>query len=158
MDVGCGPGVFAWVVHDYFRHQADGTEVELHAYDSSPEMVRLAGLLWREFDTGVYLDATSDVGELTSRIMQGGPADVIVSFGYVLVQTSDQKDAIDSFADILSTVRLNSNLVVAVDAQSDPAVRAFRRSVDGLIGILATRGLEVQWRRPRRGSFVAVVI
>ena len=159
VDVGCGPGVFSWVVHDYFSVKERGTEIELCAYDSSSEMVRLAGLIWHEFDTGVYLDATSDVGELISRIMQGGqPADVIVSFGHVLAQTSDQKDAIDSFADILSTVRLNSNLVVAVDAQSDPVVRAFRRSIDGLIRVLATRGLEVQWRRPRRGSFVAVVI
>lgn len=104
VDVGFGPGVFAWVVHDYFRLQERGTDIDLCAYDSSPEMVRLAGLIWSEFETDVCLGVTSDLGELISQITQrGSPADVIVSFGHVLVQTSDQEDAIDSFADILST-------------------------------------------------------
>ncbi len=100
VDVGCGPGLFSWVLHDYFKHREPKTEIELHAYDNTPTMVELADLIWCEFDTGVHLGATSDLNELTSRIMQGGPpADVIVSFGHVLVQTSDQEDAIDSFAD-----------------------------------------------------------
>lgn len=91
--------------------------------------------------------------------MQGGPpADVIVSFGHVLVQTSDQEDAIDSFADILSSILLNSNLIVAVDAQSDPAIQRFHRSIDRLIEALVTRGLELRAKDDqRRGSFVAVV-
>lgn len=157
VDVGCGPGVFSWVVHDYFSVKERGTEIELRAYDSSSEMVRLAGLIWREFDTSVYLDATSDVGELTSRIMQGGPpADVIVSFGHVLAQTSDQKDAIDSFADILSTVRLNSNLVVAVGAQRDPAIQRFHRSIDRLTNALVRDGIKVYSTYPSRGSWIAV--
>ena len=89
-------------------------------------MVELADLIWREFDMGVHLGATSDLNDLVSQIMQGGPpADVIVSFGHVLVQTSDQEDAIDNFADILSSILLNSNLVVAVDAQNDPATQRF---------------------------------
>ncbi len=58
VDVGCGPGIFSWVVHDYFRRKEKGIEIELHAYDGSPEMVKLAGLIWSEFETGVYLNAT----------------------------------------------------------------------------------------------------
>lgn len=90
MDVGCGPGLFSWVFHDYFKRQEQGTELKLHAYDRSPNMVRLAGLMWREFKTDVCLVATSDVDELISQVMQSrAPADVIVSFGHVLAQTSD---------------------------------------------------------------------
>lgn len=95
VDVGCGPGLFSWVVHDYFRHREPETEIELHAYDHSPTMIELAELIWREFETGVYLGVTSDLDGLISQVMQGGPpADVIVSFGHVLVQASDQEDAI----------------------------------------------------------------
>ena len=159
VDVGCGPGVFSWVVHDYFRLQELATDIELYAYDSSPEMVRLAGLIWSEFETNVCLSATSDLCELISQITQSGsPADVIVSFGHVLVQASDQEDAIDGFADILSVIRLNSNLIVAIDAQLDPEAQTFHRSVESLSRRLTARGLEVQSAEPRRGSFVAVVI
>ena len=158
VDVGCGPGLFSWVVHDYFRHREPRTGIELHAYDHSPTMVELAGLIWREFETGVYLDATSDLDELISQVMQGGPpADVIVSFGHVLVQTSDQEDAIDRFADVLSCIQLYSNLVVAVDAQNDPAIHKFHLSIDRLVEILATRGTELRLKFQRRGSMVAVV-
>ena len=151
VDVGCDPSLFSWVVHDYFKCQEHGTEIELHVYDSSPEMVRLAGLIWREFETDVCLVTTSDSGELNSQIMQSGPpADVIVRFGHVLVQTSDQKDAIGSFAYILSAIRLNSNLILAVDAQNESAVRAFHCSVDGLIGVLVTRSLELRAKDDQR--------
>ena len=158
VDVGCGPGLFSWVVHDYFRHQEPGTGIELHAYDHSPTMVELAGLIWREFETGFYLGATSDLDELTSQVMQGGPpADVIVSFGHVLVQTSGQENAVGSFADILSCILLDSNLVVAVDAQSDPAIQKFHLSIDRLIEALADHGLEFRSKVQRRGSLTAVV-
>lgn len=158
VDVGCGPGVFAWVVHDYFRRKERGTEIELHAYDSCPKMATLARLIWGEFGIDVCLGATSNSDELISQIKEdGSPADVIVSFGHVLVQTSDQEDAINGFADILSAIRPNSSLVVAVDAQSEEAVSTFDHSVDRLIEALATRDLEVRFEKPRWGSFVAVV-
>ena len=158
VDIGCGPGLFSWVVHDFFKYQEQGTELKLHAYDKSPNMVRLAGVMWREFKTDVCLLATSDLEELISQVMQSGlPADVIVSFGHVLAQTSDRDDAIDSFAEILAAIRPKSNLIVAVDAQNRPAVRRFHRAVDGLRRRLIARGLEVLSERPRRGSFVAVV-
>ncbi len=90
--------------------------------------------------------------------MQGGPpADVIVSFGHVLVQTSDPKDAIDSFAGISSTIRLNSSLIVAVDAQSDPAIQRFHRSIDRLTNALVRDGIKVYTTYPNRGSWIAVL-
>lgn len=158
VDVGCGPGLFSWVVHDYFKRREPKTEISLHAYDNTPAMVELADLIWREFDMGVHLGATSDLNDLVSQIMQGGPpADVIVSFGHVLVQTSDQEDAIDNFADILSSILLNSNLVVAVDAQNDPATQRFHRSIDRLVEALAVHGLELRSKVQKRGSMMAVV-
>ena len=30
VDVGYGPGLFSWVVHDYFKRQEHGTEIELY--------------------------------------------------------------------------------------------------------------------------------
>ena len=143
VDVGCGPGLFSWVVHDYFKHREPKTEIELHAYDNTPTMVELADLIWREFDTDVHLGATSDLNELISRIMRGGPpADVIVSFGHVLVQTSDQEDAIDSFADILSSILLNSNLIVAVNVLNES--EAYHRAIDRLTDALKRDGIKVQ--------------
>lgn len=74
VDVGCGPGLFSWVVHDYFKHREPKTEIELHAYDNTPTMVELADLIWREFDTDVHLGATSDLNELISSDHAGWTA------------------------------------------------------------------------------------
>ena len=165
VDIGCGPGLFSWVVHDYFKHRKLKTAIELHAYDHSPKMVELAGWIWSEFETGVHLGATSDLSDLISQVTLGRQsADVIVSFGHVLAQTSDQQDALDSFADILRRIRLNNrlnnNLVMAVDAQNDQAVQRFHRSINRLIETLATHDIDLQPNQPKfpqRGSMGAVV-
>lgn len=160
VDIGCGPGLFSWVVHDYFGQEEPKTAIELHAYDHSSEMVKLARLLWSEFKIGVRLDTTSDLEALISRIRQDGtPADMIVSFGHVLAQVSAscQKNAIAVFADILRRIRLNSSLVVAVDAQKDSADQNFRRSTGRLNEVLAARGLALWPRFQQRGSMVGVL-
>ena len=161
MDIGCGPGLFSWVVHDYFKHREPKMAIKLHAYDHSPEMVRLAGLLWGKFETGIGLDTTSDLDALISRVLisritQGGPpADMIVSFGHVLAQASSQKNAIAVFADTLSRIRLNSSLVVAVDAKS--ADQNFRLSIGRLVKVLADHGLAFRPCFLHRGDMIGMV-
>lgn len=117
LDLGCGPGLFSWALHDYFSQNEPNTVLEVYGYDHAPSMTRLARLIWSELDGVCDAQFTHDSDELTSLVMQGGPpADVIVSFGHVLVQIARSASTKAEFARILASVRLQSSLVVAVDA------------------------------------------
>lgn len=117
LDLGCGPGLFAWALHDYFSQNEPDTVLEIYGFDHAPSMTRLARLVWSELDDVCDAQFIHDSDELTSLVMQGGPpADVIVSFGHVLVQIAGSARTKAKFARILASVRLESSLVVAVDA------------------------------------------
>lgn len=129
IDIGCGPGLFSWVVHDHFLNHNPG-QVSLHGYDRAPEMVKLGELLWGEMVTRVPIVLESDLRKFLVHIadISGRQhSDVIVSFGHVLVQTVDDMErdpnASEAFVDFSKIVAACSNrnsrcVVVAVDAHS----------------------------------------
>lgn len=117
LDLGCGPGLFSWALHDYFSQNEPNTVLEVYGFDHAPSMTKLARLIWSELDGVGDAQFIHDPDELTSLVMQGGPpADVIVSFGHVLVQIAGSARTKARFAKILASVRLESSLLVAVDA------------------------------------------
>ena len=72
------PGLFAWVVHDYFR-TAD-VDVELYGYDHSLEMVNLSALIQNELATDVTLRCYGQLEQLLRAIPERrAPANVIVT-------------------------------------------------------------------------------
>ena len=134
VDIGCGPGLFSWVVYDHFS----GTEVDvqLYGYDHAPEMVRLAGLIQDELESEVGLQCYHDARQLLANIPAAPPqADVIVTFGHVLVQLADDQQAIGAFATILEHLTDKGPcLVLAVDArrQRNRFQRSFNRLCERL--------------------------
>lgn len=154
IDIGCGPGLFSWVVHDHFRTREPGTEINQYGYDHAPEMTRLANILWSKFQIDGAPMWMNEPAELIKSVTHGSPtADAIVSFGHVLVQTSDQSGATDSFIEILRSVRLQSTLLVAVDAHG--AVPQLRRTTKMISDALSVAGVTVHSKEPEHGSFVA---
>lgn len=154
IDIGCGPGLFSWVVHDHFRTREPGTKINQYGYDHAPAMTRLANTLWSEFKNDGAPMWTNEPAELIKSVTHGSPlADAIVSFGHVLVQTSDQNGATDSFVEILRSVRLQSTLLVAVDAHS--AAPQLRRTTKVISDALSAAGATVHSEEPEHGSFVA---
>ena len=134
VDIGCGPGLFSWVVYDHFS----GTEVDvqLYGYDHAPEMVRLASLIQNELESEVRLQCYHDAGQLLADIPAAPPrADVIVTFGHVLVQLADDQQAIRVFATILEHLTDKGPcLVLAVDARGHR--QRFQRSFNRLCEML----------------------
>ena len=139
VDVGCGPGLFAWVVYDYFRSL--GVRVDSYGYDHAPEMVRLSRLIEDELETEIALNCYDDVEELLHAILARDlPADIIVTFGHVLVQLVDDDQGMGVFATILEHLaHLDRCLLVAVDAHGYRT--KFQRSYNGLCETLETRNL-----------------
>ena len=129
-DIGCGPGIFSWVVHDYFLSSAN-VDVKLFAVDRCPNMVHLAGALWERMDTRCDLRMHSDWcgirGDFSNTLRSTGREfTVIVTLGHLLVQIVDDsvsiKDVAQTLADCVSlataSVPCGRCLVIAADAFS----------------------------------------
>ena len=154
IDVGCGPGLFSWAAHDYFIENGGGRSLELYGYDHCPAMVRLAQAIWRRLDTQADASFAHSPDALMSDIWQGGSAaNVIVSFGHVLIQASEDPAAIRTFSDFLAR---HSPLVVAVDSKYGAAT--FGRACDSLRDALwCHHGLEIDMRVLPESRMVGVV-
>lgn len=154
VDIGCGPGLFTWVVRDLLR-QAQ-LAVELYGYDHSTEMVRLAEEIWDELDEPFHGSWHDAVDEMLATVAEGSNYDYsLMTFGHVLAQTHDQEDAIQSFAQIIADVVTVNCLVVAVDAHG--AGPSFREGCDSLSQSLLAHDLTVDVIRRWGSCFVANV-
>ena len=155
VDIGCGPGLFSWVVYDHFS----GTEVDVHlyGYDYAPEMVRLTGLIQDELESQIRLQCYDDVRQLLADIPRAPPpADVIVTLGHVLVQLADNEQALGVFAAILKHLtHAGLCLVLAVDAQRYP--ETFQRSYNRLCEALEEMDCVWENRHNLRSSAFGVL-
>ena len=144
VDVGCGPGLFTWVVRDYFRTD-QRIDLELYGYDHSPKMTELANLIWNRLGENTHYSCHHRIEDLYSAAMQGGPASrgVLVTFGHVLIQTIDNEPAVSDFASIIETfARLGECRILAVDARSGSSRReTFRRACENLTRAIEQRGI-----------------
>ena len=69
VDIGCGPGLFTWVVRDYFR-ASPKIEVDLYGYDHSKEMVRLADYIWERLEEDVDYMCFHKTKDLLAQLSQ----------------------------------------------------------------------------------------
>ena len=124
LDLGCGPGVFSWAMRDYLVEQCDKEykEFMLLGYDHAPDMIKLAKLFCEHLpeELDYNLLGFSDIDKLQKALhpMDFSNFDVIVTFGYVLVQTEDNDQAMDNFAKIIESLLSPSGscILLAVDA------------------------------------------
>ena len=150
-DIGCGPGIFGWVVHDYFLSSAN-VDVKLFAVDRCPNMVRLAGALWERMDTRCDLRVHSDWcrirGDFSNTLRSTGREfTVIVTLGHLLVQIVDDsgsiKDVAQTLADCVSlataSVPCGRCLVIAADAFSGTRQERFECAWERLQVTLADK-------------------
>ena len=131
VDLGCGPGLFTWVVRDEFRGKR--SDVEFYGYDHSSKMIRLAGEIWDQLGESVSVSWHDDKDELLSVALGGASAGspALVTFGHVLAQTHDQKETIQRFARVIFRLSAVSCLIIAFDARG--AVARFRKGCDRLM-------------------------
>ena len=154
VDVGCGPGLFTWVVRDYFRANPQ-IGLELYGYDHSSNMVELADSIWNHFEEDTHYSCHHSIEDFCSAAKAGGlaPCSVLVTFGYVLVQTIGDQSAVRDFVDIVENVAtLGDCRVLAVDARSETNRETFRAACGNLAGALEQRGLIVTYNIPTFGS------
>ena len=161
LDIGCGPGVFSWVMHDHMASQEarEPGHVDYYGYDHAAAMIQLAHLFLERFPDKYEFHGYSDlVGISTALADQDfSNCDVMVTFGYALVQVRDNPAALGDFATLIACVfPSHSCTVVAADAHHDPATRdAFDGQCRGLETALNEVGVALQDRvSPERRSIM----
>ena len=156
MDLGCGPGLFSWVVQDYMvsRSVRKG-DIEIIGYDHAENMVRLSKKFHDCFRRGRAArydwHGSFKIGRLKrvlgSRDFSGH--DIIVTLGHVLIQVKDNAHALRDFSGIIRSLSpFGSCIVVAADAYfSHDRRRAFRDSCAILWYALREAGMNVKPRQ-----------
>ena len=151
VDIGCGPGIFSWVVHDYFV-SSPSVDVKLFAVDRCPNMVRLAHALWHRMDTRCDLRVHSDWRQIRSdfsnTLRSGGrESAVVVTLGHLLVQIVNDLSSINDVAYIVAdcvslaaaSLPRGRCLVIAADAFEGTRRERFERAWECLQDTLSKR-------------------
>lgn len=151
MDLGCGPGLFSWVVQDYMvsRSVRKG-DIEIIGYDHANNMIRLLNMFHDCFccrcspqhDWHGYFRIGRLKRALKTRCFSNH--DVIVTLGHVLIQIKDNPRAMRDFSCIIGSMfPFKSCVVIAADAYSSLDRRqAFRDSCEGLWDALREAGMD----------------
>ena len=152
LDVGCGPGVFSWVMYDHVASQEtqDPGQVDYYGYDHSPAMIRLADLFLERFPVQYEFQGFSDLADIRRAVTDRDFSDwdVVVTFGYALVQVRGNPTALGDFATLIARVfPSHSCILVAADAHNDRATRdAFDDQCDALRTALNEVGVALEDR------------
>ena len=155
VDLGTGPGIFHWVMHDHIQQNCtpkNRPQLMLFGYDQSPNMLKLAKRIWKEFDLEDQAIYFSDAKQLVKAAREiSNDAHLIVTFGHVLIQAND----ILSRAEITKLARLCEKLskskrttdIIAVDAYAYARKAQFAQATSRLIRELGNCPDTGGWRQ-----------
>lgn len=159
VDLGCGPGLFAWVVHDYVMDRGENKDnLSFYLYDHSENMIGLAKKFWERLLTDQDVEFLHDAKTMRNRLRSENleDCDVLVTFGYVLIQTLDNDQAMSEFSCIIRGLfPSRSCTMVAVDACGTHERRVkFKNSCKNLLCRLRDLELSIEKKMGLQGSSV----
>lgn len=163
LDLGCGPGLFSWVVQDYLlsKYKMKPGNIDLIGYDHAKKMIRLAKLFKEylpvEYNFEGYFELDKILNLLESRDFSD--YDCIITFGHVLIQVGDNTEALQDFVELVQNLfPSNSCILLAVDAYANETKRQdFRSACKKLMVALSNAGVAVNNKRtgPERSYMCA---
>ena len=150
LDLGCGPGLFSWVVQDYMltKYRKNPGDIDLIGYDYAENMIRLAALFQEHLPVEYNLDGYFEIDRIRNMLKSRDLSDchVLITFGHVLIQVKDSSEAMQNFVGIINNMfPSKSCIVVAVDAYSSDDIRQdFRDACNKLWAALNDAGVNVK--------------
>ena len=139
-------------MHDQIASQKtrNPCQVDYYGYDHSPAMIQLAQLFLKRFPIRYKFHGFSDHAEIATALADRDftKCDVVVTFGYALLQVRDNRAALIDFAKLIACVLPSrSCIMVAADARNDAATRAaFADQCDALRDALMAVGVSLNER------------
>jgi len=149
LDLGCGPGLFSWVIQDYMHkhYRKKPGDLEFIGYDHAQEMIHLANLFQEYLPVNYKFDGYFKVDEIRNMLNSRNFSDCscIVTLGYVLIQIKDNREALQDFVQIIQDLfPAKSCILLAVDAYNSESWRQdFRDTCKALWGALTSAGINV---------------
>ena len=150
LDLGCGPGLFSWVIQDYMleHYGKKPGDLEFIGYDHAREMIHLANLFQEYLPVEYKFDGYFKVDEIRNMLNSRNFSDCscIVTLGYVLIQVKDNREALQDFVRIIQDLfPAKSCILVAVDAYSCESRRQdFRYVCKELLAAVTDAGLNAK--------------
>lgn len=146
VDLGTGPGIFNWVIYDYFQQswrRRNRPQLVQFGYDQCPAMVKLAERIWTDFGLQhevQFLDSPKALRKAVAAMT--GEAYLLITVGHVLIQSYNPVDrsVIINFAKLCNRLARSRDAadVLAVDAyahaysrQFDEAAKCLHRELCG---------------------------
>ena len=149
LDLGCGPGLFSWVVQDFMlkNYGKKSGDLEFIGYDHAQNMIRLAKLFQEYLPVEYKFDGYYEIDDIRNMLKSRNlsDCDCIVTFGHVLIQIKDNLAALQDFVEIIQSLfPVNSCILVAVDAYAFKDRRQnFRDVCKALLAALTGTGINV---------------
>ena len=150
LDLGCGPGLFSWVVQDYMlkNYGKKTGDLEFIGYDHARNMIHLAKLFQEYLPVKYKFDGYFKVGKILKMLNSRNFSDCncIVTFGYVLIQVKNNREALQDFVRIIQHLfPAKSCILVAADAYSSESRRQdFRDVCKALLAALTDAGINAK--------------
>ena len=153
VDLGTGPGVFHWAMHDCFeQHFSPGHQPQLVllGYDRCPNMLELAKRIWKKFDLEYQPTYFSDAERLVEAVGDiSSDARLVVTFGHVLIQANRTvfKSEIPELARLCGELSNSKRKmdIIAVDAYAYDYKNQFNRAVSKFIRKLNESSDQGKW-------------
>ena len=150
LDLGCGPGLFSWVIQDYMvtKYGMNSGNIEHIGYDHAENMIRLAVLFKEHIPAEYNFEGYSGINSIRNilKYRDFSRCHVIITFGHVLIQVKDNPEALRNFAEIINNMFPSKSCnVVAVDAYKYEETRQeFKFACRNLVVALDDTGVNVQ--------------
>ena len=150
LDLGCGPGLFSWVIQDYMHkhYRKNPGDLEFIGYDHAQEMIHLANLFQEYLPVNFKFDGYFKVDEIRNMLNSRNFSDCscIVTLGYVLIQVKYNREALQDFVQIIQDLfPAKSCILVAVDAYSSESRRQdFRDTCKELLAAVTDAGINAK--------------
>lgn len=165
VDLGMGPGVFNWVVHDRVQQNwkpKRRPRLVQFGYDRCPAMVELAERIWTRFelnDEVQFLDSRKALRRAVGATPEN--ACLLITFGHVLIQSYDaDRSAVSSLAKLCNRLAQGKDTaaVLAVDAYSYGRSQEFESAARHLCRRLRDSSDRTAGRRWERARVPAKVL
>ena len=171
VDIGCGAGMFSWALLDWARENGLAYDhIDLYGLDHSSQMLRLAHQMRQGLSRNIanypalrYNHDSNSLMEVISENHQVGMR-YVVTFGHVLVQTSQDRNAVLNFTRVIGHVvgllaGQDGCHVVAVDTHSRRrrGPGQFANAWNSLLRALTAAGIQHQQVARRHSRSSAVV-
>lgn len=150
LDLGCGPGLFSWVVQDclHSRYNKNPGDIDFIGYDHAKNMIYLTNLLYGYLPAGYNFQGYFEIDKLRNLLefRDFSHSNCIITIGHVLIQARDNTEALQDYVQVIRHLfPSGSCILVAIDPYVNEDIQQdFPEACHALLDALAGAGIKAE--------------